>query len=211
MGLLVSGIAQVEPTVLTTTCPHCGHKGTLASITPKDLRISGFVVCGQRRCPNPKCNGHLFVVVESGQLSFHYPPLRVPFEKDNIPAEILTTVEEAVTCHSQSCYVAAAMMLRRALEEICQERGARGKNLVERIKDLRSKIMVPSDLLDAMDELRLLGNDAAHIEAKTFDQITKQEIDVALEFTIELLKALYQYSSLLSRLRSLKKPEKQAG
>ena len=57
-----------------------------------------------------------------------------------------------------------------------------------------------------MDELRLLGNDAAHIEAKSFAQISKPEIDVAIEFTIELLKALYQYASLLGKMRGLKKP-----
>ena len=56
-----------------------------------------------------------------------------------------------------------------------------------------------------MDELRLLDNDAAHIEAKAFDSITKPELDIAIEFTTEKLKSLYQYASLLDRLRSLKK------
>jgi hypothetical protein len=65
---------------------------------------------------------------------------------------------------------------------------------------------MPKELLDGLDDLRLLGNDAAHIEAKTYEQIGKNEVEVSLEFTKEVLKAVYQYSDLLKRLRDLKKP-----
>ena len=58
-----------------------------------------------------------------------------------------------------------------------------------------------------MHELRLLGNDAAHIEANTFEQIGKEELEISIDFTKEILKAVYQYESLLERLRSLKKQE----
>jgi predicted transcriptional regulator len=96
-------------------------------------------------------------------------------------------------------------MIRRTLEEICEERGATGKDLKDRIQALRAKVVLPPELFEAMDELRLLGNDAVHIQAKTYDQTSKPELDVAIEFTIELLKALYQYSSLLTKMRGLKK------
>ena len=56
-----------------------------------------------------------------------------------------------------------------------------------------------------MQELRLLGNDAAHIEADTFEKIGKDELEISIEFTKEILKAVYQYESLLEKLRSLKK------
>jgi hypothetical protein len=91
------------------------------------------------------------------------------------------------------------------LEEICEERGAVGKDIKTRIHDLQTKTLLPQELFDAMDELSLLGNDADHIEANTFAQISSQELDVAIEFTIEFLKALYQYSSLLSKMRELRK------
>jgi hypothetical protein len=66
-------------------------------------------------------------------------------------------------------------------------------------------VVVPQELLDAADELRLLGNDAAHIEAKSYDAIGKDEASLAIELAKELLKAVYQYSSLVNRLRALKK------
>ena len=96
-------------------------------------------------------------------------------------------------------------MIRRTLEEICEDRDAKGKDLKDRIKDLKTKVILPQDLFDAMDELRLLGNDAAHLETKYYNQIDKEEVGVAIEFTIELLKALYQYSALLSKMKELKK------
>ena len=96
-------------------------------------------------------------------------------------------------------------MVRRTLEEVCAERNAQGKDLKARIGDLRSKIVVPTELLDALDELRILGNDAAHVEAKEFENISDAGITVAIQFTKEILKSLYQYQSLLGRLRALKK------
>jgi len=44
----------------------------------------------------------------------------------------------------------------------------------------------------------------AGVESKEFSQISKAELDVAIEFTREILKALYQYAGLLQKLRSLK-------
>ena len=55
-----------------------------------------------------------------------------------------------------------------------------------------------------MDELRILGNDAAHIEAKDYESVSKEEATIAIEVTKEILKSLYQYTSLLGKLRSLK-------
>jgi hypothetical protein len=52
----------------------------------------------------------------------------------------------------------------------------------------------------------LLGNDAAHIEAKTYATIGEPEVRVAIDLTKELLKGAFQYKGLLGRLTSLQKP-----
>jgi len=205
MNIRANPVSDTAAGPTKTLCPQCGHKGTF-EVLGKDLMLNNEFVCGQRRCPDPQCHAHIFVVQKGRGLLVQYPPTRIPFKKDNIPTAILNTFDEAISSHSQGCYVAAAIMIRRTLEEICEDRGATGKNLKDRIADLKSKVLLPHELLDAMDEMRLLGNDAAHIEARTFAQIEKAELDVAIEFTIELLKALYQYSSLLDKMRALKKP-----
>jgi hypothetical protein len=114
-------------------------------------------------------------------------------------------LEEAITCHADGCFVAAAIMVRKTLEELCRDRQAQGRDLKERIRDLGTKIVLPHDLLSGLDDLRLLGNDAAHIESREYDKLGKEEVEIGIEFTKEVLKATYQYSTLLGRLRSLKK------
>ena len=100
-------------------------------------------------------------------------------------------------------------MVRRVLEELCADRGATGRDLKTRLSNLGDNIVVPKELLEAADELRLLGNDAAHIEAKSYDNIGKDEAELAIELAKELLKAVYQYANLVSRLRSLKRTDEE--
>jgi len=57
-----------------------------------------------------------------------------------------------------------------------------------------------------MDELRLLGNDVAHIEAKVYDQVGSAEVEAAIELTKEILKAVFQLDSLVTKLKSLRRP-----
>ena len=101
-------------------------------------------------------------------------------------------------------FIAAAIMVRRTLEDICANENAQGNDLKQRIADFGSKITLPKALLEAMNELRILGNDAAHIEAKEYNNISDNEVKMAIRFTKEILKALYQYKELLSDLRDLK-------
>lgn len=44
-----------------------------------------------------------------------------------------------------------------------------------------------------MDELKALGNDAEHIEAKAFANIDKEEAELSIELAQEILKARYQH------------------
>jgi hypothetical protein len=153
------------------------------------------------------CNNLVFFIFRPSpqQLIISYPAERIDFDSTNIPARVLATLEEAITCHASNCFVAAAIMVRKSLEVLCADRGAQGDNLKVRIKGLGTKILLPTELLDGLDDLRLLGNDAAHIESKEYDTIGKEEVEIGIEFAKEVLKAVYQYSALLNRLRALKK------
>ena len=153
----------------------------------------------------PGCHAPIFVILKNGQFYKSYPPEVIDFDATDIPEAIQASVKEAIKCHSDECYRAAAIMVRRTLEEICAERGAGGKDLNARIKALKQHVVIPEELLDAANELRILGNDAAHIEAKVYDEIGKEEAEVAIELAKELLKAVYQYSSLLQKLRAFRK------
>lgn len=203
MKITASNPQNFAGTVVSLRCPYCGKLGSF-QVIGQDLFLNEGVTCGQRRCPDPTCFGHVFVISKNTALVASYPPARIEFDASNIPELVRGTFEQALDCHAHGLHVAAAIMVRRTLEEICSDRGATGDNLKARLRDLRSKIVLPAELLDGMDELRLLGNDAAHVEALAFNQVSKPELDIAIEFTREVLKALYQYSALLQKIRSLK-------
>lgn len=147
----------------------------------------------------------MFVVKYDDGGNESYPPEVIDFDATNLPQDILSSIEEAIKCHSAGCFRASALMVRRTLEELCDDKNAAGNNLKARIAALSSVAVIPAELLNAADELRILGNDAAHIEAKDYDKIGKEESELAIELAKELLKAVYQYTSLVARLTALKK------
>ena len=142
----------------------------------------------------------------NGELMKTYPGIGRPIDTDNVPGKIKAAFIESVACFANSCFVASAIMIRKTLEEICADKGAVGNNLYKKIEDVFNKVSIPKELLDAMHQLRLLGNDAAHIEAETYEKIGVEELELSIDFTQEIIKALYQYESLLNRLKGLKKP-----
>lgn len=188
-------------------CPACHQIGVLERFGSdhRFLVPGDSVVIGERRCPKEDC--HQLIVIWSkldGALLNSYPPERLDIDTSDIPHEVVECLEEAMTCHADGCHRAAAMMVRRAIEVACDLNEAEGSNLYERVEALGAKAVLPKDLLDGMHNLRLLGNDAAHVTAKDYDNIGDEEIRVALEVVSEILEALYQHRSLVARLAGLK-------
>ena len=199
-----------EAVVVRTRCPACRQRATFDRLGT-DMRVAVYngqsVVAGQRVCPDPQCHEHLFFIDAGGDLLATYPPATIDFDSTALPPGVKGALEEAVICHANGAFIAAAIMVRKTLEELCRERGASGSNLKKRIKALRSSVILPKELLDGLDELRLLGNDAAHVESRTFENVGPEEVEIALELTKEVLKGVYQLSHLVEKLASLKKRE----
>jgi len=148
---------------LSIRCPACKQIGTFQGVG-NDLFFpdekSGQLRVDNRMCPNPSCQAHLFVVFENGTLCVSFPSERIGFDSTDIPRPIIESFEEAITCHANQCFVAADIIARKTLELLCSSQSATGGNLKERIKALGSKVVLPTDLLGGLDELRLLGNHA---------------------------------------------------
>lgn len=203
---------------ISLRCPHCRHEGSFSQHPNihdfgwAEMRkygtgqtLTGGFWAGARLCPNPSCGG-LIMAIKTPDTKEIFPPEVIDFDATALPQDILSSLEEAIACHAAGAHKATALMVRRVLEELCADRNATGKDLKLRLQNLGSNVVVPSELLDAADELRLLGNDAAHIEAKSYDAIGQEEAALAIELAKELLKAVYQYQSLVDKLRALKKP-----
>ncbi|MFH1797612.1 MAG: DUF4145 domain-containing protein [Pseudomonadota bacterium] len=214
---IVGELTAYDPRPINVRCPACHHVGAFPGIKASDIVWTKLVrtasgvkateSCrvGMRQCPNESCRSVIFYAERDGS-RVTFPPEVIDFDAANLPPDILSSLEEAIKCHAAGCYRASALMVRRTLEELCDDKAAKGKDLKLRIAALSSVALLPTDLLTAADELRILGNDAAHIEAKDYDAIGKEESELAIELTKELLKAVYQYTSLVQRLTALKKP-----
>jgi hypothetical protein len=129
--LKADGVSATATPPLSMTCPACGRNGTFETIGGNDFRfIAQGLTAGHRRCPNPACLIHVFVVHDDNQTVIaSYPPEVIDFDTTNVPTKVVSALEEAITCHANSCYVAAAIMVRKALEELCADREAKGPNL----------------------------------------------------------------------------------
>lgn len=219
----IRSVGKTAPHPLRLRCPNCG---TLAGFEPLQeyeptidagavkfrtttvVERLATIVVGARSCPNIDCRALVLVtytpsappvVVDS------YPPEVIGFVTDGIPPRIVSALSEAIVCHAAGCFTASAMLIRKTLELLCDEQGAEGDNLKQRVEALAETIVLPRALIDGLDELRLLGNDAAHVKARAYESIGPDESEVAIEFTKEVLKGLYQQARLVERLRSLKR------
>ena len=200
---------------LSLRCPHCRQQGALeVSSGNKDIDVGpqedkGRIVVGHRRCPDPKCRQHIFVVYNggNGKLVTTYPPERLDFDATDLPERVREALEEAVACHAAEAYTATGLMVRKALELMCEEREAEGATLYDRIEALRDKVVLPQELMDGLHDLRLLGNDAAHVTSRIYNQVGKEEVEVAMDVAKEVLKSVYQLSGLISRLRTLQRQD----
>jgi Domain of unknown function (DUF4145) len=189
-------------------CPVCSHKGSFATIK----FLSDGVRDGQFRegiailqCPNINCRSLILAEIENKITKSTFPYKMVDFNSVDIPEKIVLTFNEALVCFSNQCYFAAGVMIRKTLEELCEIEGALGSSLHQRIEDLKTKITISNDLKESISELKLLGNDSAHLELKHFENIGEEELDIAIEIVKELLKSLYQQKALVERIRSFKK------
>lgn len=197
-----------EPITISGRCPHCRREVTFDAVgSDKWFNSHGNVspgYAGVKVCANPSCRG-LVLFVQQDAVTQLFPPEPLDFDVTGIPARVASLVEEAVACHAVACYRASAIMIRRALEEICADLGATGKDLMTRIESMKAKVVLPQGMIDAMHVLRVFGNDAAHLEAKAYDEIGKEEVELAIAIAKEIVKGAYQLSHLLDRMRALKK------
>lgn len=206
---------QDDSGLLNIRCPHCAVVGAFKvagqsvtygkSAVVQGLESNWHMSVSIRQCPNQKCGGLITTVSGPGKDElFCYPPETIDFDPAGIPPALLSTLEEAIRCHAAGCYKASTMMVRRLLEEICDQNGAKGKNLHTKLGELREHISLPDELFDAMFELKALGNDAAHIAARNYTDIGQGESEDSIELAKEILKMRYQLKSLLQRLQKRK-------
>ena len=201
-------------TPLSIRCPHCSQVGTFPPATSSLHYVKGLkdasktrgvgLIAVLRVCPNQSCKG-IVLTISNGDQCRTFPPELIDFDSSGLPEKLLSTLREAISCHAAGAYRASAMMVRRLLEEVCEECNVVGRDLHARLNALKSKVILPEELFDAMMELKALGNDAAHIDAKNYSSIGKDECEDSIALAKEILKARFQLKGLVDRLKSRRK------
>jgi len=123
-----------------------------------------------------------------------------PVQRDlskNVPDKICKTYEEAVKIAKVSPS-AFAVLIRRALEYLCDDKKASGKTLNEKIHDLAEKQIIPPVLAEVTDHLRILGNIGAHASEV---EVNKSDVYLMKEFFDAVIEYVYIAPEKVIRLK----------
>ena len=111
-----------------------------------------------------------------------YPPAN-----EDMPNDVKEIYGEAAAVANKSPRAAAAL-LRLALQELCKELDSPSKNLHEQINHLVKSQKLPSIVIEAMDVVRLVGNDAVHPD----------RVGVDIESDSGVVPALFRFINLIT-------------
>jgi hypothetical protein len=151
----------VEPTKGTSpiTCPRCD---TLSPHAWEEIRVNGV----SARATASRCEtcGRVTVwehISETGWRMVHPQVILAPRPNQDLPEGIVADYVEAAEIAQRSPRSAAAL-LRLCVQKLCVEFGEPGKNINTDIRNLVKKGVVRPMIQQAMDTVRIVGNESVH-------------------------------------------------
>ncbi len=116
-----------------------------------------------------------------------------------IPEQLQKALLECIRCYKADANTATAIMCRRTLEGFCLIKGVEEKNLDRSIKKLKDEGFINDQLYEWANQLRLVGNEAAHNIDTNFSSIDAKDI---LDFTIAILDFTYSFKDKFDKFKS---------
>ncbi|MBI2855745.1 MAG: DUF4145 domain-containing protein [Chloroflexi bacterium] len=114
-------------------------------------------------------------------------PYRKPQLTQGIGEKVAFNYDQALRCRSAGALNTAAVMARATVESICQDLLATGRDLKERLNNLKESQKITPRLWEWADTIRLWGNDSVH----DFPEITEEEADYIINFSWEVIEHVY--------------------
>ena len=198
------------------TCLHCGNTGMLKYIgkTRWEDKSIEYDVEGEAieyliehqdyfvfECP--VCNKPVIIseyvidVANSwAEIKTEYP--EVLASSEGVPKQIYTTFESAVKTKGIDNAI-CLLSLRRVLEMICKDKGAKGRTLEKKIEYLIQNNSLPPMIEDACWIIRQLGNDAAHADDST---VSSYDIEQVIGFVSTIIDYLYSLPLRVSNMKN---------
>ncbi|MGW5132358.1 DUF4145 domain-containing protein [Streptomyces sp. NPDC004135] len=123
----------------------------------------------------------------------------------SIPDTVRSIFQEGTTAEQAGALRAAAAMYRATVEELCADKGATGPNLKAKIANLKD-FGLASDLIDDLDEARLLGNWSLH-QGVTFSSDEVSDVAALIE---EALFEVYVQPAQRQAMRAARRARRDA-
>ena len=194
-----------EARTIDVSCEHRNVQiaarvaATYVKSTPQDLRASladptdtpynvfeyAIAVCG-------RCESVFLVESEFYNTGGSFSPTRgaclisdkQEVSTDGVPTSVARAYSTAARAFVVGLYEPCVIMCRKCIEALCRELGTTKGNLKERLVALRDAGQIDQKLLAWADELRLIGNDAAHDLDIVIEQVDARD---ALDFVEQSL------------------------
>ena len=199
-------------------CPHCGNRAPQRVVFEHSYQDAWFSSSGDMLpkdegpeseaiiCVCETCAGILVYDGIAYSESGAWPELVYPRGASihrSAPKTVQAIYREAATIKTNAPN-AFAILIRKGLEAICDDRGAPTGSLADRLRFLARKGEIPPVLSEVTDALRLLGNTAAHGSL----QVIKPPMTWAID---DLFRAVVEYVYVApSKLEALNKRLMQA-
>ena len=158
-------------------CPHCGNRAPQRHIHTQVYLGKDYSMDGSLTDNVLPCAYYVAVCETCNEILLYNAFIDVVEDNDLHLADLIWpdrgVLHQAVPKAIAECYAepariknlapnAFAVQIRRALESLCDDRGAKKGTLQHRLQDLASRGEIPPILAEMTDVLRLLGNIGAH-------------------------------------------------
>jgi hypothetical protein len=168
-------------------CPWCS-RATTTSSTPESAKCHktgelAYVVS----CSDPQC-GRASLILVSGHgrgVNAIAPAARPTYSPEGVPPGIAADFQEALGCQASGYQYGAALVGRRVLQVVVRELGAPESSLKKEIDSVPDE-KLPARFKQAAHQVRLVGNDAAHA-----DQVSVEQVEHLLRFVGQVLEYVY--------------------
>jgi Cys-tRNA(Pro) deacylase len=108
-----------------------------------------------------------------------------------IPPHLIRELAEAESCLRVGAPTMALVNVRRLLEGVCADQGISGGPLFHGLRELRRRGLIDGRLADWAEELREIGNEAAHMSGRP---AVREDAEDAIALAEALLDYLYVFA-----------------
>ncbi|MGZ4054015.1 MAG: DUF4145 domain-containing protein [Bacteroidia bacterium] len=115
-----------------------------------------------------------------------------------IPEQLKKALIECIQCFKANSYTATAIMCRRTIEGFVTIKGIKERDLAQSIKKMKEDGIINEQLFEWANQLRLVGNKAAHDIDSEFSSVDAKDI---LDFTIAILDFTFSFKDKFDKFK----------